>query len=138
VLDTLDPQYALGKLADLVTAPAQHDDLQAIVRVEMYMHGGDDLGMVVVLYVVELALQVRGVVVEDKGQRADYLGEGVLPLLVDQGLSDEVAYDLGAVLGEPASRDQVVELHDQFLGDGNAETYQFTHDLHETDGDVCS
>ena len=52
---------------------AQHDDLKAMVRVEMHVHGRDDGFEVIVLDSVQLLLQVAGVMVEDDGQRAHHL-----------------------------------------------------------------
>ena len=41
------------------------------------------------------------------------------PVLLDEGVANEVAYDFAAILGDTAPGNQVVEAHEQFFGHGD-------------------
>lgn len=94
VLDSLYSEDALSEQPNLIAASTQDNDLQAIMGVEMNVHRGDDVLVMGMLDMVELVLEIRGMVIKDDGQRPDDLLEGVLPLLIDESVPYQVAYHL--------------------------------------------
>ena len=99
---------------------AQHDDLEAVVGVEVHVQRRDDLLVVGVLVLGELVGEVAGVVVVDQRDGADDLAVAGVPLLLDERRPDQVAERLRAVdvalLG-----DERVEALEQALLDRDTE-----------------
>ncbi len=107
VLDPLGGEQAVGRRLDEGRRAAQHDDLQAVVVIEVDVQGRDDVLAEVVLHVGELLGELADVMVIDQGQRGDR--EPVaLEVGVDQVGAHEVAQRLGAV-GVALGPDVLVE-----------------------------
>ena len=84
---------------------AHHQDLQAVVVIQVHVQGGEDRVMEVVLDIGEFLVQQAHVVIVDQGDGAHHLAFGRFPGLLDQLVADQVAERLRAV-GVAALRDQ--------------------------------
>ena len=127
--DALGAEERVGYLANVAGVAAENDDLEAVLVVDVDVHGRDDLTEVLVLYAVELVAQVAGVVVEDERQYAEDLGIGRLGDLLIECVAHEVAYGLGAVLGSAAAGDVGVESACELFGHGDGESHEIAHDF---------
>ena len=74
------------------------------------MHRGDDAAQIPMLDVVQLALEIGGVMVVHDGERAHHLATEHRALFFHQRLAHKVADDLAAVLRQTALRDELVEI----------------------------
>ncbi len=128
--DEIDPpvahaalgDQAVGEASDLGCRAAQDDRLQAVLVVEVAVHGGHREVVVIVLEGGEALGQLALVVVEDVGQAGDAGTAGVVPAVRLDGAADQVAHRLGAVAVGPAG-DERVELARQGFVEGDGEAF---------------
>ena len=111
--DALEPEHAVGELAEACRLPSQREHFEAEPIVEVNVHRGDDLraGMVVPgldQLVGELAL----LVVVEQGEARHRLAAARGGLFLDEPRADQVTHRLGSV-AEAARHEQAVEALEQ-------------------------
>ena len=113
VFHPLHAHECIRNLSDLSPFPFDHQDLQAMVMIQMYMHPGHNMALKVMLDMREFSGQIRNVMIIDERDRPD----GVLiliPLLADQIVTDEIPERLRACRVFSTSND-VVEVLEQAM-----------------------
>ena len=94
------------------------------MRIEMHVHGRDDVFVIVVLNRMQFFLQVARVVIEGNRQRAENHGSGNRALVLNERIAHEVAHDFAAVFRQTALCNQTVEANQQVLGHCHREPHQ--------------
>ena len=94
MLNAAQPQQPVRQLVDAFAATLERQNLQAVVVVQMHVHGRDNLVGVVVLHLVQTARQIAGMVVIDHGERTDDLLVGCAHLLLGDRGANQIAYGL--------------------------------------------
>ena len=97
VTNALEGGQTVGEFLHLQGLAAYDYHLQAVVVVHVDMGGGDDLVMVVMLDQGNLFLELMLVMVIDQTDNPHDLLVG-LPLFLDEGLANQIANRLGAVI----------------------------------------
>ncbi len=85
----------VGEMLEVTELPFADEDLHALVVVEMHMHRSVDERLMLVLQVGELVADGGHRVVVDHDDGPDHPLVLVLPLVLRQGVPDEVPYGLG-------------------------------------------
>lgn len=129
MLHTLDAEQGIRNLPNGGPLASRHQDLKTMVMVEMDMHPRHDVPLEIVLNVGEFPRQIRHMVIVDKRNRGHRLFV-LVPLLPDQIVPDQVTDRFGAV-GILAPLDQAIEIHEQVLIEGHAESDKLLHKLYE-------
>ena len=127
MLDALGADELACEPADLIGAPPQHHDFETMMRIEVYVQGGDDLLVMRVLVLGELVGEIRGVVIVHERDRSHRLGLTDAPLLLDERIANQIADCLGTV-HVSLVRDQSIEALEQALVRRDSEPYDFRHD----------
>jgi hypothetical protein len=127
MLYTFNTKDTFRNYPNLFRAPAHGNNLQAVMGIQMDMHGGNDLVVRVMLDVIKFVLQIIGVMVEDKGQGSYNLCIRVMPLFLDQGIANQIADDLRTIPGQSPTGYKSVKLREQIFGHGNTETDWISH-----------
>ena len=125
MFDPLHADQRIGHFLDFSPSPLDDQDLEAMVMVEMDMHAGKNLPLVVMLDVSQLAGQISHMMIIDKGNGPD--GFFVLiPFLPDQAVPNQVAKRLRSI-GIVTPPDVAVEFVEQPLVKRHTESDELIH-----------
>ena len=91
VLDALGTDQPVGYHADIPALALDHQDLEAVMRIEVDMQSGDDGFIRLVLQLGQRVGQLVHLVVVDDGYGTDHVGMLVSLLLLDEAVADQVA-----------------------------------------------
>lgn len=122
----LGADQLFGDRFDLLCGAAKQNDFHAVVMVEVGVHRGDDIVVMLVLLLREVLGHAPPVMIIDQHDRGRRFAAGRLPFGIDQVVADEIADSLGTV-GIPALLDIGVETLEQLFGQRDTETDAFFH-----------
>src|SRR5699024_638838 len=126
MLDSLDADQAVCECAHLPPRPFDGNHFQAMVMVQMQMHGGQDQLVMIVLDCGQLLGQGAYMMIEHQRDRAHDF-RLVIPAIADQLVADQIADRFRAgLVATPGA--QLVELPEQTLVHGNSKTYGLGHE----------
>ena len=133
MLNSLRADQAVRNPLNLGRLSANNQHLQAVVMVKVYVQRRKDGFVELMLQLEELLVQHPDVVVVDQRDRADDLGVGRLPGLLDQLVANQVAKGLRAIV-VAATADQGVETLKKIGVNGHADPRQLAHALQSSGG----
>ena len=123
MLDTLGAEEPFGDPFDLTPLSPDDEDLQAVMLVEMDVHGRDDLFVIPVLECGKGFGQLADIMAVHERDGADGFAVGERPFLLDQPLTDEIPDRLGP--GRVAHLlDELVKSSQQVIVHRYAEPYR--------------
>jgi hypothetical protein len=96
-----------------------------MIVIKMHVHAGEYMPLKVMLDVRELLREIAYMVIVHEGDRADRLTI-IAPLLADEHISDHVAEGFRSIR-VPPTFDVPIELQQQLLIQGHAESHQLCH-----------
>lgn len=97
MLDALGSDEFIRNPADVICATLDHDDLETVVCIEVDMQGGDDLLVMGMLMLGQFVGQIPGVMIVDQGHGGNRLMPLISPLLLNQIITNQIAYGFGAI-----------------------------------------
>jgi hypothetical protein len=126
VFDALGADQDVGHFADIGGLAADHEDLEAIIVIEVDVKSGEDGVKVIVLDSRKLLIQHADVMVVHKGERADDEAVRGFGHLLDEFVPNEIPEGFGTV-GVAALGDQFVEFVKEIGIDRHANPAEAAH-----------
>ena len=126
MLYAFDADEPIRDSPNIFCFPPDRQNFQAVVMIEMHMHGGDNLLIEIVLNRSQNAAQIPNVMVINDGHRTDGIGFVIFPLFMDQFIADEITDCFGAV-GVISLLDKAIEFFEQMIFDRDTETDELAH-----------
>lgn len=114
--DAARGDQAVRNLADLSGSAPQHNNLQAVVMIQVHVQGRYDLVEMLMLHVDEFVIDQTLMVVVDQSQRPHHGLIVLVGLFFNQSISNQIADGFGAV-GIALPCHQLVKLLEQTFGD---------------------
>jgi len=126
VFDAPGGDELLGKLLHAFAGAFERQGFQAVVVIQVHVHGAQDEVVILMLDLDEALGQIRGMVVVDQGEHAGHFLVGLLPFLLHEHAPDKIADGLGTGL-VAFFLAQRVEFFQQLGVERNAETNGLSH-----------